>query len=123
MSVLSVAMALVGTALLVSKKKLLTLDRRNWLTTPQLLVSISVCVDDAILLFLCVETTLQDSNSNSNSMGFLNVLRKVKQREREMRIILLGLDNAGAFQTSCHKQAHTNTAQMGGGREQAKQPL
>eukprot|EP00727_Mastigamoeba_balamuthi_P002416 m51a1_g12171 putative adp-ribosylation factor-like protein 2 isoform x1 (190) ;mRNA; f:2717-3849 len=28
-------------------------------------------------------------------MGFLSLLRKVRQREREMRIIILGLDNAG----------------------------
>jgi ADP-ribosylation factor-like protein 2 len=28
-------------------------------------------------------------------MGFLSILRKVKQREKEVRIILLGLDNAG----------------------------
>ncbi|XP_065168465.1 ADP-ribosylation factor-like protein 2 [Atheta coriaria] len=28
-------------------------------------------------------------------MGFLSVLRKMKQKEKEMRILMLGLDNAG----------------------------
>merc|ERR1719210_998465 len=28
-------------------------------------------------------------------MGFAKILRKVKQQEKEMRILLLGLDNAG----------------------------
>lgn len=29
------------------------------------------------------------------SMGLLRILRKVKQKEKEMRILILGLDNAG----------------------------
>ena len=28
-------------------------------------------------------------------MGLLKTIRKVKQREREMRLLMLGLDNAG----------------------------
>jgi ADP-ribosylation factor-like protein 2 len=28
-------------------------------------------------------------------MGLLTILKKVKQRERELRILILGLDNAG----------------------------
>lgn len=28
-------------------------------------------------------------------MGFLKILKKVKQKERELRILILGLDNAG----------------------------
>ena len=30
-----------------------------------------------------------------NSMGLLKTIRKVKRQEREMRILMLGLDNAG----------------------------
>ena len=28
-------------------------------------------------------------------MGLLSILKKVKQKEKEMRILILGLDNAG----------------------------
>jgi ADP-ribosylation factor-like protein 2 len=29
------------------------------------------------------------------SMGLLTILRKVRQKEKEMRLLILGLDNAG----------------------------
>ena len=28
-------------------------------------------------------------------MGLLSILRKIKEKEKEMRILILGLDNAG----------------------------
>lgn len=31
-------------------------------------------------------------------MGLLSILRKIKEKEREMRIIILGLDNAGKIE-------------------------
>jgi hypothetical protein len=30
-------------------------------------------------------------------MGLLTILKKVKQKERELRILILGLDNAGSY--------------------------
>jgi hypothetical protein len=30
-----------------------------------------------------------------NNMGLLTILKKVKQKEKELRILILGLDNAG----------------------------
>lgn len=31
----------------------------------------------------------------STNMGLLTILKKVKQKEKELRILILGLDNAG----------------------------
>jgi hypothetical protein len=33
--------------------------------------------------------------STTRKMGLLTILKKVKQKERELRILILGLDNAG----------------------------
>lgn len=41
-----------------------------------------------------------------NRMGLLTILKKVKQKEKEMRVLLLGLDNAGMFVLS-HKIVRT----------------
>jgi ADP-ribosylation factor-like protein 2 len=34
-------------------------------------------------------------NQPSNQMGLLSIIRKVKRKEREMRVLMVGLDNAG----------------------------
>ena len=33
--------------------------------------------------------------SSSHTMGLLTILKKVKAKEKELRILILGLDNAG----------------------------
>ena len=35
------------------------------------------------------------AQAESSAMGLLTILKKVKQKEREVRILMLGLDNAG----------------------------
>ena len=39
--------------------------------------------------------SLAESRTESSAMGLLTILKKVKQKEREVRILMLGLDNAG----------------------------
>lgn len=38
---------------------------------------------------------LSTINNWIDTMGLLSILKKVKLKERELRIIILGLDNAG----------------------------
>lgn len=49
---------------------------------------------DSLTLLLCHWSCHRDFLRVRN-MGLLRILRKVKQKEKEMRILILGLDNAG----------------------------
>ena len=53
--------------------------------------------------------------SFSKAMGLLTILRKVKEKERELRLLLLGLDNAGKTTVRrIHKAYMHNTIRNNG---------
>ena len=54
-----------------------------------------VCFIAVLLIIFCDPASSRGSRSGAAGMGLLKILRKTKQREKEVRVLILGLDNAG----------------------------